>query len=170
MLSGYYFLPSPLRFLQKTANSLLKSCLPLLPTENLGFCCCSVAESCPTLRTHGLQHTGFSVLHHLWSLLKLMSIESLMPSNHLILCHLLLLPPVSPSIRSFSVQLFASGGQNIGASTSASVHPMYVQDLFLLGLTGLILLSKELSRVFSSTEGLAMCSRENTQFPRLPCS
>ena len=38
-----------------------------------------------------------------WSLLKLMSIESVMPSNHLILCHpLLLLPPIPPSIRVFS--------------------------------------------------------------------
>ena len=45
-------------------------------------------------------------------------------------------------------QLFASGGQSIGASTSASVLPMNIQDLFPLGLTGLISLqSKELSRV-----------------------
>ena len=45
---------------------------------------------------------GFPVLNHLWSLLKLMSIESVMPSNHLILCHPLLLPSVFPSIRVFS--------------------------------------------------------------------
>ena len=46
-----------------------------------------------------------------WSLLKLTSIESVMPSNHLILCHPLLLPPsIFPSIRVFSMsQLFASG-------------------------------------------------------------
>ena len=37
-----------------------------------------------------------------WSLLKLMSIESVMPSNHLILCHLLLFPSIFPSIRDFS--------------------------------------------------------------------
>ena len=37
-----------------------------------------------------------------WSLLKLMSIESVMPSNHLILCHPLLLPSIFPSIRVFS--------------------------------------------------------------------
>ena len=49
-------------------------------------------------------------------------------------------------------QLFASGGQSIGASASVSVLPMNIQDWFPLGLTGLIfLLSKELSRVFSST-------------------
>ena len=49
---------------------------------------------------------GFPVLHHLWGLLKCMSIESVMPSNHLILCcPLLLLPSVFPSIRVFSSEL-----------------------------------------------------------------
>ena len=59
------------------------------------------------------------------SLLKLMSIESVMPSNHLILCHpLLLLPSIFPSIRVFLMsRLFKSGGL-IGASASASVLPM----------------------------------------------
>ena len=54
------------------------------------------------------------------SLLKLMSIESVMPSNHLILCRpLLLLPLIFPSIRVFSSEsLFLSGGQKIGASVS----------------------------------------------------
>ena len=47
--------------------------------------------------------------------------------------------------------LFTSDGQSIGASTSTSVLPMNIQGLFPLGLTGLILLSKGLSRVFSST-------------------
>ena len=63
------------------------------------------------------------------SLLKLMSIESMVPSNHLILYHpLLLLPSVFPSIRAFPVsQFFASGGQSIGASASASVLPMNIQ-------------------------------------------
>ena len=58
-----------------------------------------------------------------WSSRKLMSIESVMPSNHLILYHpLLLLPSVFPSIRVFSMsQFFASGGQSTGASPSASV-------------------------------------------------
>ena len=56
------------------------------------------------------------------SLLKLMSIESMMPSNHLILCHpLLLLPSVFPSSGSFPRSQFTSGGRSIGASTSASV-------------------------------------------------
>ena len=61
------------------------------------------------------------------SLLKLMSIKAVMPSNHLILCRpLLLLPPTFPSIRVFSSQFFATGGQSIGASTS--VLPMNIQD------------------------------------------
>ena len=88
------------------------------------------------------------------SSLKLMSIESVMPSNHLILCHpLLLLPPIPPSIRVFSEsQFFASGGQSIGVSASASVLPMDTQDWFPLGWTGWISLqSQGLSRVFSNT-------------------
>ena len=62
------------------------------------------------------------------SLLKLMSIESVMPSNHLILCR-----PFSSCLQSFPAsgsfptsQFFASGGQSIGAS--ASVLPMNIQD------------------------------------------
>ena len=58
-----------------------------------------------------------------------------------------------PASRSSPVsQYFASGGQSIGVSASASVLPMNIQDWFPLGLTGLISLqSKGLSRVFSST-------------------
>ena len=57
-----------------------------------------------SLWLHGLQHTKASLfITNSWSLLKLMSIELVMPSNHLILCHpLLLLPSVFPSIRVFS--------------------------------------------------------------------
>ena len=84
-------------------------------------------------------------------LLKLMTIESVMPPLHLILCHpLLLLPSIFPSIRVFMSWLFTSGGQSIGAS--ASVLPMNIQDQFSLGLTVLIFCqSKGLSRVFSNT-------------------
>ena len=88
------------------------------------------------------------------SLLKLMSIESVMPSNHFILCHpLLLLLSVFPSIRSFPVsQFFASGGQSIGVSASTSILPMNIQDWFPLGWTGWISLQfKGLSKVFSNT-------------------
>ena len=87
-----------------------------------------------------------------WNFLKLMSIELVMPSSHLILCHpLLLLPSIFPSIKVFS-RLFASVGQSIGASTSASVLPMSIQGWLPLGWTGWISrLSKKLARVFSST-------------------
>ena len=64
----------------------------------------SVAQSCPTLcNPMDCSMPGLPVHHHSWSLLKLMSIESVMPSNHLILCRtLLLLPSILPSIRVFS--------------------------------------------------------------------
>ena len=81
------------------------------------------------------------------SLLKLMSIESVMPSNHLILCRpLLLLSSVFPSIRVCLMScLFPLGGQGIGASASVPVLPMNIQGWFPIGLTGLIsLLSKGL--------------------------
>ena len=69
---------------------------------------------------------------------KPMSIELVMPSNHLILCHpFLLLPSIFPSIRVFSNES-ASGGQSIGVSASASVLPMKIQDWFPLGWTGWI--------------------------------
>ena len=89
-----------------------------------------------------------------WSLLKLMSIESVMPSKHLIFCHPLLLPSMFPSIRVFfSIsQLFTSGGKRIWALVLASVLPMNIQDWFPLGLTGLISLqSKGILRVLSNT-------------------
>ena len=88
------------------------------------------------------------------SLLIFTPIESVMPSNYLILCHpLLLLPTIFPSIRVFPMsQFFTSGGQSIGVSPSASVLPMNFQDWFPLGWTGWIsLLSKDFSRVFSNT-------------------
>ena len=83
-----------------------------------------------------------------WSLFKLMSTESAMPSHHLTFCRLLLLLHQSFPMR----QLFTSGGQSIGASASAPVFPMNIQGWSHLGWTGLIsLLSKGLSRVFSNT-------------------
>jgi len=67
------------------------------------------------------------------------SIKLVMPSNHLLLCHpLLLLPSIFPSIRVFSVsQSFASGSQSIGVSASPSVLLMNIQDWFPLWLTAL---------------------------------
>ena len=87
------------------------------------------------------------------SLLKLMAIQSVMPSNHLILCHPLLPSSIFPSIRDFSDEsILHIGGQSTGTSASASVFPMNIQDWFPLGWTGWISLqSKGLSRVFSNT-------------------
>ena len=81
---------------------------------------------------------GFPVHHQeSRSLLKLMSIELMMPSNHLILCYpLLLMPSIFPESGSFPVsQFFTSGGQSIGASAPSSVLLMNIQDWFPLGLT-----------------------------------
>jgi len=85
-----------------------------------------------------------------WGLLKLMFIESVMPSNR---CHPLS-PPSPPTLNLSQHQvtpknwLFASGGQSIGASASASVLPITIQCWFPLGLTGLISsLSKGLLRL-----------------------
>ena len=88
------------------------------------------------------------------SLLKLISTESVMPCNPLILYH-----PFFSCLHSFPASgsfpmswLFTSGGQSIGASAWESVLPVNIQSRFLVGLTGLISLQpKELSRVFSST-------------------
>ena len=88
------------------------------------------------------------------SLPKLMSIESVMSSSHLILCRpLLLLPRIPPSIRVFPIsQLFTWGGQSIGVSASVSVLPMNTQDWSPLGWTNWISLqSKGFSTVFSNT-------------------
>ena len=107
----------------------------------------SVAQSCPTLcDPMNRSMPGFPVHHHSWSLPKLMSIESVMPSNHLILCHpLLLLPSIFPRTRVFSNESalciwwpkYRSFSFNISPSNE---HP------------GLISLqSKGLSRVLSNT-------------------
>ena len=101
-----------------------------------------------------LQSMGSQRVGHDW-------VTSLSLSNHLVLCHPLL-PLIFPSIRkwkkdpasgSFSLsQLFTSGGQNIGASASASVLSVTIQDWFPVGWTGLISLqSRGLSKVFSNT-------------------
>ena len=81
------------------------------------------------------------------SLTKLMSIESVMPSNHLILCcPLTLFPQSFPASLSFLMsQLFPSDGQRTGASASASVPPMNIQDWFPSGSTGLISLQYHIS-------------------------
>ena len=89
-----------------------------------------------------------------WSLCKFMSIESVMLSSHLILCHpLILLPSIFLSIRVFSNEsALHIRWPNIGTSASASVLPMNILGLFHLRKTDLILISllSEDSRVFSN--------------------
>ena len=71
--------------------------------ESAQCCCRSVTQLCLTLRPHELQHARLPCLSLSPSFLRLMSIESVMPSNHLILCDpLLILPSIFPSIRVFS--------------------------------------------------------------------
>ena len=115
----------------------------------------SVAQSCQTLRLHGLQHTRPpypSPTPRAYS-------KSCPLSRW---CHPTIsssLVPFFSCVQSFSTSgsfpmshFFASGGQSIGVSTSASVLPMNTQDWFFLGLTGFISLqSKGPSRVFSNT-------------------
>ena len=88
---------------------------------------CSV-QSCPTLSDPMDCQASLSITNSK-SLLKLMFIMSVMPSNHFILsCPLLLPPSIIPSIRVFSMnQFFTSGGQSIGVSALASVLSMNIQ-------------------------------------------
>ena len=107
-----------------------------------------------SLYPQGLQDTRLSCPSPPHNLLKLISVESVMPSNHLIFCrHLLSCLQSFPGSGSFPMsQFFASGGQSIVVSASTSVLPMNIQYWFPLGLTGWISLqSKRPSRVFFST-------------------
>ena len=127
----------------------------LLRRDSPSLRCCSVAKLCLILWPHRLQHAR----------LPCPSPSPWVCSNSCPLsrwCH----PTISSSVAPFSSclqsfpasgsflmsWLFTSGGQSAGALASASVLPMTIQDWFPLGWTGLIfLLSKGLSRVFSST-------------------
>ena len=107
----------------------------------------TVAKLCLTLcNPMTCSMPGFSALHYLLEFAQLMSIESVMPSNHLILCHpLLLLPSIFPSIRVFSKESALRIRWPKYWSFSFSISPSNEYS-------GMIsLLSKELSRVFSST-------------------
>ena len=116
-------------------------------------CLCSVAQSRPTL-CNPLRHARLpcpsptpracsnSCPSSWWC-----------PFNHLTLgCPFLLLPSILPASGSFPIsQFFASGGQSIGVSASASVLPMNIQDWFPLGLTSWISLQSKDSQESSST-------------------
>ena len=121
-------------------------------------CCFSVTQSCPTLcNPHGLHPIrllSFTVSQRLYKFISLSRwCHPTISSSVVPFCC-----PFSSFLQSFPASgsfpvswLFASGGQSIGASASALVLPMNIQDIFPLGLTGLISLqSKELSRVFSN--------------------
>ena len=108
---------------------------------------------CPILRPHRLWHTGLlcpppspgvrsNSCPKSWRFHPTVSSSVVPFSSH---------PQSFPASSSFPVsRLFASDGKSIGALASAPVLPMNIQSLFPLGLTGLILLSKGLSRIFSS--------------------
>ena len=124
-----------------TARTWLPICLGLKPITSVQ-CSHSVVYNSATPWTGAhqasLSFTIFQSLH------KYMSIESMMPSNHLILCYPLLLLQSFPASGSILMsQLFTSGGQSNGASASGKVLSVNIQDWFPLGLIGLIsLLSK----------------------------
>ena len=115
----------------------------------------SVAQLCPTLQSHGLENARIPRPSS-----SLRACSNSRPLSWW--CH----PTISSSVVPFSSyllsfpasgsfpmsQLFTSGSQSIGASASAAVLPVNIQDWDPLGLTGCIFLrSKGLSRVFSST-------------------
>ena len=118
------------------------------------YCCCSVTKlylnPCSPME---YSKPGFPVLHHLPEFARVHVHwigDAIQPSHPL-------LPPSPPTLnlsQHLSLpmsQLFTSGGQSIGVSASASVLSMNIQGWFPLGLTGLILQSNGLSKVFSST-------------------
>ena len=116
----------------------------------------SVTQSClPLCDSMDCSTPGSPVHHQLPELLlKLMSIQSVMPSNHLILCHpLLLQPSIFPIIRIFSNELALHIRWPKYWSFSFSISPSKnTQDCSPLGWTGWISLqSRGLSRVFSNT-------------------
>ena len=113
-----------------------------------------VAQSCPTLCDPMNRSTpGLQSITNSWSSLRLTSIESVMPSSHLILCRPFSCSQSLPASESFPMsQLFAWGGQSTGVSASASVLPKNTQGWSPLEWSGWISLqSKGLSRVLSNT-------------------
>ena len=118
-------------------------------------CCCSVAQSFPTLQPHGLQHARLPCPSPTPG-----ACSNSCPSSQS--CHPTISSSVIPFFSCFQScpasgsfqlsQFFTSGSQRIGVSASAIVLPMNTQDKFPLGWTGWISLqSKGLSRVFSNT-------------------
>ena len=136
---------------------LLTSSITIRKPKALWFLilyCCSFAKSCPTLcDPMDCSTSGFPVLHYAQSSLKLKSVESVMRSNHLILC--------CPSPPTFNLSQHQGLFQWVSSSHqvlkywsfSFSISPSNeIQEWFPLGWTSWIsFLSKGLSRVFSNT-------------------
>ena len=141
-----------LKILKKTLVFIirkgLQKCKCTMKARSVQFSCSVVSDF---LRLHGLQHARPPCPS---PTPRLMSIESVMPSNHLILCHpLLLLPSIFSSIRVFTSESTLRIRWPKYWSFSFSISPSNnIQDWFPLGWTGWISLqSKGLSRVFSNT-------------------
>ena len=139
-------------YLKKCCESLRFS-LPLLSrTPFCSHCYSSVTQCCPRLcDPMDCSTPGFPVVHRLPELAQIrVHFHPTILSSVVLFSSCLQSFPAS---RSFLLsRFFASGGQSIGASASASVLPMNIQDWFPLGLTGLnSLQSKILSKVFSNT-------------------
>ena len=130
------------------------------------WCCfCSVTKSCLTFATSGTEaHQPSLSFTKSQSLLKLMSIESVIPSKHLILCCLLLfLPSVDPSIRVFSEESALRIRRPKNWSFNFSISPSneysglisfrtdWLISLLAKRLSLISLLAKRLSRVYSNT-------------------
>ena len=133
-------------------------------------CCCSVAQSCPTL-CDPMDTPGFPLSFTIsQSLLKLMSIGLVMPSNHLILCHpLLLLPSIFPSIQVFSNESalcirwpkYWSFSFNISPSNKYWLISFRI-DCFDLAIQGTL---KSLLQQHSSKASILRCSKEGNGNP-----
>ena len=111
--------------MERISLRFLPSCISRLNQSS------SVIQSCLTLATPWtVAHQAFPSITNSQSLTNLMSIKSVMPSYHLILCYPLILPPSIFPASGFSpkTQFFSSAGQSIGASVSSSVLPMNIQD------------------------------------------
>ena len=126
---------------------LWKPVLNYLSECGTDICCCSVNKSCSTLFDQ--PPLSFTISQ---SLLKLMSIKWRHPTISYSVVPFSSCLQSFPEAGSFSMsRVFTCSGQSIGVSASAPVLPMNVQYWFLLELTGLILLSTGLSRIFSNT-------------------
>ena len=129
---------------QSAPSLAFTDCIQLLHVWLQEYQFSSVAQSCLTL-CDPMNHStpGLPVHHQLPEFTQLMSIESVMPSSHFILCHsLLLLPPVPPSIRVFSnestLRMRCPKYWSTGVSALASFLPENTQDWSPLEWTGWI--------------------------------